>query len=380
MPVTGNLKDLPFRERLPGNPKTEEADENLRIDFADLNKFNFNQMKKAWHYYILLLFGALCLLNFSAAAQNGTENSQNKISENDLIHSGDLIDVDILGSSEFDWRGTLTPEGNLAGLDFIEESVYALCKNVEEVEKNVAAAYSKLLRDPKVKVTILDRSNRPLATVFGAVKSQQRFQIKRPVLLNELLVLAGGFTDKSSGVIQIFRSKGLTCGKNETFKLENDTIAERSVQTSQGKAAETLKFSVSDLLTGKYNPQILTGDIVTVLEANPIYVTGGVNSPKTISSREKLTLSRAISSAGGFAKDAEVNDVIIFRRDGASTKIIEIEYGKITAGGEDDPVLQDFDIIEVGVKGRSKNKFPPIIEKVDLTPKPLSSLPLRIID
>lgn len=337
-------------------------------------------MKEVRCFHILLLFSALCLLNFSAAAQVSDGISQDKISENDLIHSGDLIDVDVLGSSEFDWRGTLTPEGNLAGLDFIEEPVYALCETTEEVEKNVAAAYSKLLREPKVKVRILDRSKRPLATIFGAVKSQQRFQIKRPVLLNELLVLSGGFTDKSSGVIQIFRSKGLNCGKNESFQSGDGSEGERFVRTSQTPAAETIKFSVSDLLTGKYNPQILTGDIITVLEAHPIYVIGGVNSPKTVSSREKMTLSRAIASAGGFSKDAETDKITVFRRNGVLTEITEIEYDKITAGGENDPIMQDFDIIEVGVKGRSKNKFPPIIEKVDLSSKPLDSLPLRIID
>lgn len=336
-------------------------------------------MKETRCFHILL-FSALFFLNFSAVAQDGNGISNDKISENDLIHSGDLIDVDILGSSEFDWRGTLTPEGSLAGLDFTEQPVYALCRTVEEVEKNVAAAYSKLLREPKVKVRILDRSNRPFATIFGAVKSQQRFQIKRPVLLNELLILSGGFTDKSSGVIQIFRSKGLNCGRTETFKSENGDVGERFVRTSQTEAAETIKFSVSDLLAGKYNPQILTGDIITVLEANPIYVIGGVNSPKTVSSREKLTLSRAIASAGGFSKDAETDKITIFRRNGVLNDIIEVEYDKITAGGENDPIMQDFDIIEVGVKGRSKNKFPPIIEKVDLTSKPLSSLPLRIID
>lgn len=335
---------------------------------------------KAVRYFQILLFCGMFFSGFSADARNVVENSPDKMSENDLIHSGDLIDVDILGSSEFDWRGTLTPDGNLDGLDFTEEPVYALCKTAEEVEKTVAEAYSKLLREPKVKVTILDRSNRPLAIMFGAVKSEQRFQIKRPVLLNELIVLSGGFTDKSSGVIQIFRSPGQSCGKSEIIKSEDGIERERFVRTSRTDGAQTMNFSITDLLGGKYNPQVLTGDIITVLQANPIYVVGGVNKPKAISSRQKMTLSRTIASAGGFSKDAETDKITIFRRNGVLTDIIEVDYDKITADGENDPVLQDFDIVEVGVKGRAKNKFPPVIEKNDSSSKRLNGLPLRIID
>ena len=326
------------------------------------------------------MFCIILLLNFSAAAQDAVEILSEKPSENDLIHPGDLIDIDVLGSNEYDWRGTLTPEGNLAGLNFVEEPIYVLCKTTEEVEKNIASAYSKLLREPKAKVTILDRSNRPLATIFGAVKKEQRFQIKRPVLLNELIVLAGGFTDKTSGVIQIFRSPRLSCIKTDDLRSEDESKSERFVQTSQTDAAETINFSVTDLLSGKYNPQILTGDIITVLEANPIYVTGGVNNPRAISSREKMTLSRSIASAGGFSKDAETDNIVIFRRNGVLTDIININYDKIAEDTENDLILKDFDVVEVGVKGRSKNKFPPVIERAASSAKQISNLPLRIID
>jgi protein involved in polysaccharide export with SLBB domain len=337
-------------------------------------------MKTIRYIQLLLLFGAFLILHFPTHAQNTDDTLVSKISKNDLIHPGDLIDVDILGSNEFDWRGTLTPEGNLDGLDFVDTPVYALCMTAEEVEKKVAEAYSKLLREPKVKVRILDRSNRPLATIFGAVKSEQRFQLKRPVLLNELIVLSGGFTDKSSGVIQIFRSSGQSCVATENTEPENADGRERFVRTSQTEGTMTMSYLVTDLLNGKYNPQILSGDIITVLKANPIYIIGGVVNPTSISSREKMTLSRTIASAGGFTKDAETDKITIFRRNGISTDIIEADFEKIKSGNENDIILQDFDIVEVGVKGQEKNKFPPVIEKMDLSSKTIAGLPLRVID
>lgn len=333
-----------------------------------------------YFFQILILFGAVLILNFSIIAQSTDNITDEKMPEKDLIHHGDLIDVDIIGSIEFDWRGTLTAEGNLDGLDFIEEPIFGLCKTVEEVEKSVAEGYSKLLREPKVKVLILDRSNRPLAVMFGAVRSEQRFQIKRPVLLNELIILSGGFTDKSSGVVQIFRPAGQTCIISEKINQNDAEERERFVRTSQSEGSTILNFAVTDLLSGKLNPQILSGDIITVLSANPIYVIGGVQNPKSFPSREKMTLSRAIASAGGFSKDAETDKITIFRQNKTSTEIIQADFEKIKAGSETDIVLQDFDIIEVGVKGREKNKFPPVIEKMDLSPKIISNLPLRIID
>ncbi|HLM60437.1 MAG TPA: hypothetical protein VK308_06525, partial [Pyrinomonadaceae bacterium] len=146
--------------------------------------------------------------------------SENSKKESNPVHPGDLVEVDVIGSIEYDWRGTLTPEGFLEGGDYIENPIYALCRNEEEIALDIAKAYGKILRDPKVVVRILDRSNRPLALLYGAVKTPQRFQLKRPVFLNELLIVAGGLTEKISGEIQIFRPKNLSCQQSAKGNLD----------------------------------------------------------------------------------------------------------------------------------------------------------------
>lgn len=306
-------------------------------------------------------------------------------SEAELIHFGDLIDVDIVGSVEFDWRGSITPEGFLLGLDYIEEPIYALCRGEEAVAEDIAKGYSKLLRDPKVKVKILDRSNRPTTVIYGAVKTEQRFQIKRPIYLNELIVFAGGFTEKANGTIQIFRPANLSCNAK---KLENNASAASEdsknvfVPASQPAGANNIDIKISELLKGEKsaNPQIFSGDIITVLSADPIYVIGGVNSPKQIAMRAEMTLSRAIASAGGLAKDADAKTVTIFRRNGSESKVIEADYGKIDSGQAEDITLQAFDIVEVAVKGRGKSKFPPVVRVTEPDGKNGGNLPLRVID
>ena len=129
----------------------------------------------------------------------------------DLIHFGDLIDVDVVGSLEFDWCGTLTPEGFLDGYDKLPEPILALCRSEDDVAKAIADEYKTVLKDPRVVVRVLDRSNRAVAYLEGAVKFPQRFQLRRRVRLNELIILSGGITDRSNGEIRIFRPQNLNC-------------------------------------------------------------------------------------------------------------------------------------------------------------------------
>ncbi len=292
------------------------------------------------------------------------------------IHFGDLVDVDVIGSFEFDWRGTLTPEGFLDGFDRIEDPVYARCQTEEQLSSAITAELAKTLRDPKVQVRILDRSNRAAAYLDGAVKIPHRFQIKRPIRLNELLIISGGITDQAGGEISIFRPQNVRCSSVAKVSL---TGGEKAAPDND---LQTTLITIKDLLSGKpeANPQIFSGDIVTVLAAAPIYLIGGVNVPKQISSRSQITLSRAVASAGGVSKQGIEEQVTIFRREGGESRVIIADLNKIKDNKADDPLLKAFDIIEVAEKGRQKRKFPPLVENRGYVSSVLSKLPLRIVD
>lgn len=336
--------------------------------------------------FTLLFAFQISVFGQNPVAQPNETPPQIESTQEKLIHYGDLIDVDVIGSVEYDWRGTLNPEGFLNGMDFIDEPVYALCRNEASVADDIAKGYAKLLREPKVVVKILDISNRALSILDGAVKKSQRFQLKRTANLNELLIIGGGLTDNASGEIRIFRPQRLSCSnKNEeTVSQSNSNGAEREkfVKTSNINGSTILNIRIADLISGKKdaNPQIMSGDIITVLEAEPIYVIGGVNTPKQISLRSQLTVSRAIDSAGGASKDALLNSVTIFRRLDKETKIIEVDLEKIKKGENEDILLQTLDIVDVGQKGKVKKKYPPVIKFNDYAKNQASNLPLTIIE
>ncbi len=303
-----------------------------------------------------------------------------------LIHFGDLIDVDVIGSLEYDWRGTLNPEGFLDGINFIENPIYAICRSEEEIAAEVVKAYSKTLREPKVVVKILDRSNRPLSILNGAVKTPQRFQIKRPIFLNELIIISGGLTEAASGEIKIFRPRNLNCQQRIAEKSVSAVLEGENRQAintaSQDNGSTYLNIKINDLLMGKKesNPQILSGDIVTVQKAESIYVIGGVANPKQISSSSEITITRAIASAGGLAKGADAKKITVYRREGIETIRIEADLDKIKANLATDLILKASDIIEVSQTGREQRKFPPILKVAETGEKSSAGLPLRIID
>ncbi|MEP6705181.1 MAG: SLBB domain-containing protein, partial [Acidobacteriota bacterium] len=245
-------------------------------------------------------------------------------------------------------------------------------------EADLSAAIEKdlkILHNPKVAVRILDRSNRAVAFLSGAVRSPKRFQIKRKVNLNELIVLSGGITDRSSGEISIFRPPNLNC--SEPRKNTDGEF----LKASQTSGAETLTIRIADILRGDQaaNPQILSGDIVTVSEALPIYVIGGVNSPQEVPLRNQLTLSRVIAMAGGLAKEGNAR-ITIYRREGRETQRVEADLQQIAAGITKDPVLKAFDIVDVPQKGKPARSRAPVIDKGGPLSLTLAGLPLRIVD
>lgn len=291
--------------------------------------------------------------------------------EPEVVHFGDLIDVDVLGGFEYDWRGNLNPDGNLDVSDGYAEPIYALCRTETQIASDIIRVLGKILRDPKVVVKILDRSNRALARIDGAVRTPTRFQIKRQVRLRELIVMAGGLVDGASGEVSIFRPRDSSCKS----KAETET-------GGKDNASQLRTIKISDLLSGSEgsDPIIFSGDLVTVSKALPVYIIGAIVNPRPIYSREKMTLSRMISSAGGLTKEADSSKVFIFRRSGLEVKAVEADLDKIKTGERNDEILEPFDIIEVAAKGGVKRKYPPVMANDRPTGPDRANMPLRIVE
>ena len=263
--------------------------------------------------------------------------------KNYLLGPGDVLDVRVFGQPDLNALVEIDSDGNVSSLPFLETPILAKCRTEKEVQKEIAKAYSKYIKNAQVSVRTAERKSRQPATVFGAVRQPTRVQMQRQVRLNELMTASGGFTERASGTIQIWHTEPVMCPRPGE---------EADAAPIDGTKLPLQIVKLSDLRAGdpKANPVIRQGDYIIVTEAEPVYITGAVVAPQGIFLRDQLTLSRAIAMVGGVRKEANSNDVRIYRqKPGAQDQeLIVVDYAAIKKNKKPDFFLQPYDVIEVG--------------------------------
>jgi polysaccharide biosynthesis/export protein len=263
-----------------------------------------------------------------------------------LLGPGDVLDVRVFGQPELSSSVQVDSEGNLSALPFLEKPISAKCRTDKDVQKDITVAYSKFINNPQVSVRISERNSRQPATVFGAVRQPTRVEMKRKVRLNELMAVSGGFTERASGTIQILHTEPLMCPEPGEEAL---------AKPIDGTQIPLQIIKIADLRSGKVeaNPVIRPGDYVLVTEAEPVYITGSVQSPGGIYLRDQLMLSRALAMVGGVRKEAKMSDVRIYRQipGSANQEVITVDVAAIKKNQKPDVLLQAYDVIEVPEAG-----------------------------
>ncbi len=304
----------------------------------------------------ILLLTALCLVApVALQAQEGGGTTQgasvmtassvdNQGLKKYLLGPGDTLDVRVFGQPDLNWVGEVDAEGKLSTLPFIEAPISVQCRTEKEVQKDIIAAYSKFLKSPQISVRVTGRNSRPPATVLGAVLAPTRVQMQRRVRLNELIAASGGTTERANGDIQVLHTEPVMCP-------EPGEVVE-PLFTNDGLSANVIKiYKISDLLEGKSeaNPIIRPGDIINVMDAKPVYITGYVGSPQPVLLREGMTLSMAVAMVGGVRPEGKSNDVRIIRKKPGDTKleVMRVDLGAIRKKKIEDIALLPYDVIEV---------------------------------
>jgi len=267
-----------------------------------------------------------------------------------LLGPGDVIDVRVFGQPDLSSVAEIDAEGNVSSLPFLETPNRALCRTEKDVQKDVALAYAKYIKNPQVSVLIKERKSRQPATISGAIRNPMQVLMMREVRLHELVTKAGGVTERASGTIEIMHTEPPMCPADGSV-FQKATLSEKG---SFGIAI----YRINDLKAGKEeaDPVIWPGDVVRVTEGDPVYVTGMVISPRELVIREKLTLSHAIAMAGGPQRMAKTNEIHILRQKEGGQDDLKYNYDAIRKGKEPDVELKPFDIIEVGEAGMFSGK------------------------
>jgi polysaccharide biosynthesis/export protein len=219
---------------------------------------------------------------------------------------------------------------------------------VEQLETALNTGLKKYVHDPQVSVTVAEFRSQPVS-VFGAVTKPGVIQLRGRKTLYEALSMAGGPNETAGSTLTVTRRR-----ENGEIPLPGATVD----PTGQFSTAE---LNVQEILEGKNpaaNIEIRPNDTISVSEANAnmIYVVGDVEhgGAFTLGGRQKLSVLRAISLAGGLGRTARPQKARIIRGSPGEAKPLEIAVNikQIFNGKAEDIVLLPQDVLVVPTSSR----------------------------
>lgn len=279
---------------------------------------------------LLFVAASICLSVFAATGQSPIIPGEERY----RIGYQDRLTVQVFRHPELTQAVEVNPNGTIS-LFRLAEPIIAVCKTEFELANDIADAYRKdYLRNPEVKVSVSEQRSQSFA-VIGAVSKPANYVINRRVRLLELLAFAGGPSKEAGSRLVVAR----------TGSSSNCKQGERSDADSY----EYMSFKLKDVLEAKENPEMRPGDVVSVLEADSVYVYGDVVKQGPVVFKEPITLMQAISSASGLKSAAKKDKIRVFRQKQGTVDREELIFDleKIAKRQAPDPYLEPSDIIAV---------------------------------
>jgi polysaccharide export outer membrane protein len=310
--------------------------------------------------FVNALLLAVLLTAASAQAQPASQ-STSQTGDRYRIGPGDVLDIRIFNRPQLS-RDAVRVEGSgMIRMPLVDGEIQAACKTEGELAQDIKTRYLKYYRNPQVDVFIKEYHAREVA-VIGAINEQGRYQMQRRLRLLELLTYAKGPSDKAGQTINIVRAprSGL-CANGANAVDEGSFLSLRLNDTMRGEE--------------KANPYVEPGDIVTLPEADQVYVIGNVYSPKTLPLKEPITVSRAVAMAGGPLRDSKTDRVHIIRQQQGGEAEIFVDLKAIARKQATDVLLQPNDIVEV----RESTGKSMIRSLLGVVAPAMGQLPVRVI-
>ena len=252
------------------------------------------------------------------------------------IVPGDVLDIRVYNRPQLS-REAVRVEGNgMIRMPLIESEIQAACATEGELAKEISTRYAKYYKNLQVDVFIKEYHSQQVA-IIGAVNDQSRFELQRRVRLLELLTYAKGPSTKAGQTINIVHATTTTSPCKQADESDANTAFS--------------SYKLNDVLQGdpKSNPYLEAGDIVTIPEADQVYVVGNVFMPLTIALKEPITLTRAIAMAGGLKQDTRKDKIRVLRQEPGTRirKEIMVDLYAIEKKRSEDLALAPNDIVDV---------------------------------
>ena len=245
------------------------------------------------------------------------------------VGPGDVLEVTVLDNVEVSRAPTVQTSGVIALPLLGEVEVGGL--TVAEIQRKLTTLLARdYLVNPQVEVKVKEYQSQ-FVTVVGEVNAAGRKPLRGRTRLVDLLVEAGGFTPRASGDILITRQDGTFDGGAKTLRMS----------LSRGALTPQDQVNLEVVLKN--------GDLITALQKYYVTVEGEVNRPGRYPIEGDLTVTGAVSTAGGLTRFGS-NSVKVRRVDPQTgqTRIIEVDLKDVRNGSKPDPALLPNDVVTVG--------------------------------
>lgn len=100
---------------------------------------------------------------------------------------------------------------------------------------------------------------------------------------------------------------------------------------AQGRTIEAISQDLT-LRLSRYIPDPVVSVAVNETGGSRVYVIGQVNRPGEFPVNRYVDVMQALAMAGGTTPFAQVNDILILRRDGSTQSALRFAYGDVSSG------------------------------------------------
>lgn len=217
-------------------------------------------------FYIVVIF--MAGVSFSTFAESGASAY--------VLSTGDKLKIEVFGEEDLSIEVALDETGRVS-YPLLGELVVE-GKTVRQLEEYIADGLrGRFLINPKVRVSIVEYRR---FFVNGEVAQPGGYPYIPNITLRKAIALSGGLTERAS--------------------LDRIYIIRESDPNKKAQQAD-----VDTLIT--------PGDIVTVYEYRPIFISGEVKKPGSYDFQPELTLRKVITLAGGFTPRASEGKIRLIR-------------------------------------------------------------------
>jgi polysaccharide export outer membrane protein len=255
----------------------------------------------------------------------------------------DLIEISVFEEEKLNKTVRVSSQGNISLPLLGILRVKGVTAN--ELEREIRDLLAeKYFQDPHVSIFIKEYRNQRIS-VIGAVDKPGAYDVTGPKTVLDVLGMAGGLKEEAGPLLFLIRPPQ---PEDEPFRGKED---------SEAKKPYTFVIDLEELLVKgdlTLNLSLMHGDVINIPVSGKVFVGGEVKSPGGFPLKgKKLTISQAISLAGGLGPKAAGSETKIFRysENGPRKEVLSADVYAIQKGQGQDLYLKENDIIIVPMSG-----------------------------